>query len=1356
MLKDNLFLLSLGVLILLVLAVLGIIFYFAMRRAGVKPGADPRVVKLRFDSLRSSFRQAVELIEGNIASRGERYGIPWVLVLNEGSDQRQLPIEQAGVASALSSEAASAATTQGISWHFFDKGIVIDMQGAYLGAPDDEAATEKPWDEFLGLCRKYRPQRPFDSVVVTVPAALLFNNSPDSVLELEKMARVAHRRLWLAQNRFAMRFAVYVVISGCDQIEGFSPFSRALPESMRAGILGWSSPYDLSTTYQDMWVSDAMDSIVRTVADASAEMFALDSVSTDSHQFFLLPSKIEAIREQLKSYIDELMRPSAYHEPFFFRGIYLTGDCSEASQKAFAIGLADGAQDDGSSGGAVDLVSDLMREPAFLRDLFEKKIFMEYGLTRPSRQQLTRPLLGRVARWSAILVFGVWSLGLLVATVQLNKKNLDLVKVLSQIEADSIYRSRANSMGETIPPQWYKAKTLSLLNAIEGLGTDQTWTFFMPGSWSMWETLDARVAERIEREFGDTAIATLRRELYTRAAEMTGVVQDDSTSELIIGGECAAPEGFSAIAGASRRVSLAVEDLPEFAAMLQYLANVERLDQAIVAMVRLQKPNPDENKDLRLLVKYALGAELPNNFSQSIRFFRGGDESSNRSPAAVSITHIQAAVRCTLGKGMRALNQRLFVNNDLLVSERILGAQSKLMLAPDATIGTFSEMVDGYKAVLGAIKEQESLVNTGKGGWMRQSSLNLGPAYDEMLTRVSQSRRLLGRTVSDQLLSDSAAAFQSFSTEFSDHFGAQANSGVVWQDKDARFALSSDRLSLRDALSNLLAQPFMSQPGDRGTPEIPSQSVLVWDNGKLDQALTLSDVYKRFMAEGLTKFPIAAQAGIEDFMDTHFAQLINDKVIDALSVSARLESTTAADVKDFDSARIRILKIHNFLAAHGATDLADDLMTLVSQDAISRLRQLDRLLNQSELYAIRNQDLARWTGDRGALLRAFGVSDAAGLQQYLATQFVRAEALGRQSEAYLASLGNSTSDTQLVRRWQSINQELDRYRLKNPNGSLILYEQFLLSLGSDMDRSNCAEKLIGKAPGARSTDYFLDRYLQVYTAIHARCNDLNSRDQQEKAATFSASFNRWLAGRQPFSVIDAKDAIDADLIDIGEVFKEYDKVSGAFKEVPTDGRGALTAQSFKRFSDQFERVKEFMAPLYPAEEGGMAGYDLAVEFRVNKSAEIEGNKFIDWTLMVGTQTLKLRDPARPLRWEPGMPITLTLRLAKDSSASLLPDPTQPELTTEGKTLTYRFSDTWSLFRMIQRHRQAEGIGRSEGRSQLLRMEFPLDLNTDGNKALTQEARGRVFLRMTLSAVGKRTPLTWPMVFPTRAPELSKP
>ncbi|MDO9360334.1 MAG: type VI secretion system protein [Polaromonas sp.] len=1353
MLRDNLFLASLGLLILLVLVILGLVLYFAVRRSAAKPGSDPKIVKMRFDSLRSSFRQAVELIEGNIASRSERYSIPWVLVLNEGNDNRQLPIEQSGVASALSSEAASAAAAQGISWHFFDKGIVIDMQGAYLGSPDDEDAAEKPWDEFLGLCRKYRPQRPFDSVVITVPASLLLDSNPDALLELGKLARLAHRRLWLAQNRFAMRFAVYVLVSGCDQIEGFSPFARALPEPMRAGILGWSSPYDLSTTYQDNWVGDALDSVVKTVSDTSAELFALDSESAETSKFFLLPSRIDAIRAQLQLYVDELMRPSAYHEPFFFRGIYLTGDSSESAQKAGVLDIA-AALEGETPEEQVDLVSQLMREPAFLRDLFEKKIFMEYGVARPSRQQLSRPVLSRAARWGAVVLLGGWSVGLLVATVQLGKRNPELARALTQIESDANYRTRASERGEAIPSDWYRAKTLSLLAAIEKLGTDKAWTFFMPGSWYLFDDLDERVAERIEREFGEIAINTLRRELYARAADMTGVSQDPSTGELIIGGECAAPAGFQAIAGQPRKASLSVEDLPEFSALLQYLTGVERLDQAIVSMVRLQKPSPNEANDLRLLVKYTLGAELPGNISQSIRFFRGSDAPGSISPAAISVMHIQQAARCSLGKGVVALDQRLFSSNDLLVSERQLVALNARLFSPDARINSFSQTITGYREVLAAIKEQESLLATGKGGWMRQSTLNLGPAYDAALIRITQSRRLLGPESAEQARQHAVTEFQKFSAEFYTRFGVDGQSGIVWQDKEARFTLSADRLALRDALTGLLSQPFMTPPSDREVPEIVAQSILVWDTTKLDQALALSDAHKRFMSESLVKFPPAARPSVGAFVNFQFARLVSDQAIDALSISGRTDPGAVADAMAFDASRGRLIKVQGLLTELGAKAKADNLRSLISQDALARLRQVDDSLNQSDLYAIRGRDFSYWLGDRGPLLQAFGVADAPGLLQTLALQFSRAETLGKQSEIYLASLDGAAAESQLARRWQAINRELERYRLKNPNSSLVVYEQFLVTVGADLDRANCSEKLAGKSPGGRPADYFAEKHLQVYNALVKRCNELRVGEQQEQWASFSGSFNRLLAGRHPFALPTAKDAQDADFDDVGQVLKSSERMSRIFKDTAAASRNSASGQAARRFIEQLDRVRAFMAPLYPVEEGAVAGYDMAVEFRTNQSLEVEGNKVIDWTLEVGSQTLKLRDPPRPLRWEPGNPITLTLRLAKDSPVNAMGDLQQPQMFAEGKTVSYRFADAWALIRMIQRQREPDAAGRADGRSQLLRMEFPMVFSTDNPRQTPQEVKARVYMRISLSPVGKRTPVFWPGVFPTRAPEFA--
>lgn len=1355
MLTDQLFLISIAVLTLVVLLVLGMVLYFAARRSHAKPSSDPKVARIRFDSLRSSFRQAVELIEGNIASRADRYGIPWIMLLNEGDDHRQLPIEQSGVASALSTESASAATTQGISWHFFDRGVVIDIQGAYLGSPDDDDASEKPWDEFLGMCRSYRPQRPFDSVVITIPAALLLDDSTDGRLELSKRAKLAHRRLWLAQNRFAMRFAVYVLVTGAEHLEGFSAFASALPEPLRASMLGWSSPYDLSTTYQPAWVDEAVGTVVRSVSDVSAELFATGTEPQGAGPQLLLPSRIEALRGQLQLYVDELMRPSAYHEPFFFRGIYLTGDSGESAQTVAAIDSehdAYGQKDLEPIGG--DLIAQLMRQPAFLRDLFEKKIFLEYGLTRPSRTQtLTRPVLHRALRWAAVLFLGGWGIGLMVATWQLNRHNATLVSALSQLQHDAQYRMRALQRGETIPTAWYRNKALSLLAMNERLRTDGTYSFFMPGSWQPFDDLNERVIERIEREFGDIAVSTLRRELMARVSQLSGVEQDEATGEFITGASCGLPPSFKTIGDAPRKNGLLVEDQPEFGALQRYLGSVEQLDAALQAVERLRQPSTGNADDLRVAVRYALGAELPADLSRNLRYFRQAAEGN---ALAIPLAPVQSALRCALDKGTAQLDARLFVNNELLVSE-----QSLARLLPSlASTGTFARTTASYREVIAAIKDQEDLVASGKGGWMRQPVLVLGASYDRTIARIEQNR-LLGLEPADAVRSRAQDAFQKFRAEFNLRFGG-AQPGLVWQDKEGRFALAPERIALRDALTALLAQPFMAAARDRELPGAGMRGMAAWDLPRLDQALAVGDIRKRYMSEGMQAFPATLRPGIEAALNAHFAQLVVDQVAEAangMSDGGRATDTQAAA---YEASRQRLAKIQALLYELGAGARAEDLRAMISRDALQRLEAVDEAFNQSELYAMRGRDFQGWRGERGPMLVAFGVSDAGSLAAYLGQQFNRTEALGKLADGYIAALDGAGAGSVLAQRWQAINRDLERYRLKNPNSSLLLLEQFLGTTGAEIDRETCGVKLAGKAPATRIGDYFADRHQQIYSALLARCQELQFGDQQELWTQFSTRFNRSLAGRHPFGPATGRAFELADPADVNDLARAFDPLARALKENRGIDAGGMRGPGMqgagaRRFAEQFGRARDFLLPLFPTEDGAAPGYDLSVDFRANTTAEIEGSKIIDWSFEVGDQVLRLRDAPRTLRWEYGMPVALVLRIAKDSPLMARADPQQHALITDGQTVSFRFADPWALFTLAQRQREGDPAQRPDGRSQLLKFEFPLVAQSAGDAAQAPDGgRARVFLRIAASPAGKKNSLIWPTAFPTRAPEWNMP
>jgi type VI secretion system protein ImpL len=1349
-LSENLVIVALLALTLIALALLGLVFWAALQNEDGSRKRQSARPKISSESLKQSFRTAVELIETNLATRSERYNLAWALVLNEGSgegeDDRQLPLVQSGIPSALSADATLATSAVGMGWNFFDKGVAVQLQSAYLGSPDDNSAVgQQTWDEFLGLCRGYRPDRPFDSIVLSVPAGLFLASDPQSQLELAARAKAIHRRLWLAQNRFALRFPIYLVVSGCERIPGFSRFAAALPEGMRRGMLGWSSPYEVGAPYQPQWMDLGMDEITRDVSDATAELCALEPLGEDSADYFMLATDVEKLRGGLKLFMDELMRPSAYHEPFIFRGFYLTGDCSPVAEllgrevqpqleapEDVAADVPAPLDDSAVTALPVPMAQAGELEPAFLRDVFEKKVFPEAGLVRGSTvQRMRHTHTSRAVRWGAATVVGVWAVGLAYSCWRLDNTAAAVQAALQQLDRDS--RAALQERAEDVDLDRSRDRALKTLETMERVDAGQLWSVFMPGSWSAFDDLQGKLGKRMEASFSHNSIEPLRLSFYSRVSRLTGAPLDLATGQLIVGGGCI--WRGNAVGGGTAKAALNPEDLPEYAAASSYLAQLEELDRAVRAFERLRVGSDAPSNDLKLVVRTLLGRELPGNAARTAALFRQQAQSA----APLRVADMEAAARCAFQQSLRALHERLFDRNDLLAAERQLNDRLAT-LGGDATINMAPPMqLANWQGVLDAMRDEEGLLQPGKGAWIKRRTLQLGQAYEGLLARAQGITLIGGAEVGEgrKQAEDAFGKFLATWDETQADRRSPALRGLRWLDAENRWALSEERAALRDSLAALLAQPYM-RPGRGKLPDVPAVASVAWDRNRLDQALAFSDSRKKFQAELLPKFPPALQQGVERMANAVLAEQMIDVLAQGMVLTERASSAALVDADRQRLARVRVL-----LSDLGARSASDTLGTVLVRDARARLRVIDDAFMQGDVFVPR--DIRNWSGEKGPLVAAFGAGDAMGLASYVAQQQAFIESSAREAETLLAAIEGPEANDPMVQRWRGIVGDVAKYRLKSPASSLQNLEQFVLNAASDVDRANCVDKL-AKFPPRRGGDVFGERLANLQVRLAGRCRELRNNELREGWAKFAEVFNRDLAGRAPFKTglpLPA-DRPPADIEEVSTALKAYER---AWKTVD---RAAATP-TVKRFDEQMERVRAFMAPLFSANDNAAPGYDLGVEFRANPAAELEGNKIIEWSITVGSHTLKQREPARALHWEPGTPIVVSLRLARDGPVAPAPDPQQPGMWVEDRTVHYRFNDLWSLYSMIASHREPDGPGRSDAKAQVLRFEFPIFSNGELLKGLP-DSRARVYLKLAVSPAGKRAPLAWPGSFPSKAPE----
>jgi type VI secretion system protein ImpL len=687
----------------------------------------------------------------------------------------------------------------------------------------------------------------------------------------------------------------------------------------------------------------------------------------------------------------------------------------------------------------------------------------------------------------ATLLLAAWAIGLVVAATRLASWDDDLVRTLLQIRADTAFRINMAQRHEPISREWYHSKALALLKASEKLQDDSLWALFVPGAWRRFDDLRERVAARIEREFSEIAVETVRRELYWRTSQLTGVPQDETTGELAVA-DCKQPQP-PASPDSGAPLNVAVQALPEYLAARDHIAAIAQLDGAVQAMVALQESRDVASADpdrLRLLVHYTLGAHLPGRLTRSAVLFSSGLKPWDAAQAALGLARLQQAVRCSLAQTMRALDKRVFERNDLLASEAELARRETHLLAPAGKQVAFDETVRSVRDVVAAIDAQQVVLSQGDYGWMYRGTPSLGPAHDALLAHVAKVR-LLGPDTVLQLRRQSAGAMARFRTDFEAMFRRGAEPALVWHEETGQLVLSTQRIAWRDALVDLLQQPFMVPAGDAVWP-VAAPMQLAWDAQKLDEALAIGEMRRRFTKESLPKFPHAMRAPIARLVDGQFARIAQERVAEAMITDGR--AAAVPEGAAYASQRSQLARLEALLVSLGARTTAEKIHAMVSHDLVDRLALAEQDLWHSALYAPRTGSFDWWQGERAPQWTAFGAADGPGLRQAFAQLVATIDARATAVSAYLAHTDASAAPSPTVLRWQGIAAELRRYRTGKADSSLLALERYLLALGPDFSASNCAARLAASAPQGGNDDEIARRHLHIHQALAERCAQL--------------------------------------------------------------------------------------------------------------------------------------------------------------------------------------------------------------------------------------------------------------------------
>ncbi len=694
-------------------------------------------------------------------------------------------------------------------------------------------------------------------------------------------------------------------------------------------------------------------------------------------------------------------------------------------------------------------------------------------------------LWGKVRSHASLLrlawaLLAAWGLGICAAAWQLDGWREDLSRTLLQLNADARFRARAPSR-DAVDPEWYRRKALALLAATDRLQHDAAWTAFLPGSWHSFDRLEEQVQARLEREFSDIVVETVRRELYARASHLTGVPLARGSGELQAGAQCESPVPQNL----ERRLTAAAEDLPEFVAVTDYVTDVEKLDAAAQSFFSLQVSG-GQPEQLRKLVDYTLGKELPGALEGAVRMFQAGDEV--RIEPALMQSRLQWATRCSLAKAMGALHTRLLNTNDLFALEQGYVERSNGLFEPSARLAGFDRTLERYRAVHALLDDQNALLAKGRNDWMGQGTLQLGSAYQRVLQRIAATR-LLGPEAVEQLQSQSGAAFAEFRRQFEQAFGSQGEPGIVWLADEKRFGLSNERAALREGLGALLKTSFMSDTAPAADAKSTTESASLAK--ALPAARALAAERADAVAHVVPLFPARAQPVVARVIDARVSELIYQQAFRSLKASWPAEVHAPADIAALKQQREQVLALQAVLKETGGAGFGDRLVATLDAELLRHLASLQEDWEQQPLEDARARDFAWWQGETLPLAETLGAADpGANTPPSFGRSATRLNQLVQQARPLLALGSPAMTEDPAAQRWTGLQAEMDRYAAHASDSSLMRLEHFVAALGPDLRRENCAERLAANAPPALGDDAIAQRHRELHQALTQRCLEL--------------------------------------------------------------------------------------------------------------------------------------------------------------------------------------------------------------------------------------------------------------------------
>ena len=398
-----------------------------------RPKAEPERPSAEAAKLRERFEEAVTALKQQRRSGHSLYDLPWYVIIGAPGSGKTTALMNSGLTFPLEQRVGKGALrgvggTRNCDWWFTDEAIFLDTAGRYTTQDSDANSDASGWAEFLALLRTYRARRPINGVILTLNAQDLMMQG-DAAREAHVEA--ARRRLNELNRELGIQLPVYLLVTKCDLVAGFTEYFDDLSPDGRRQVWGVTFPYEQTLSNEAAQVYPAeFDALM---ARLNEHVFTRVEEVRDVRRrtrIFAFPQQMAALRDALTQFVSEVFAATRFDQQILLRGVYFTSgtqDGTPIDRLLAGIGRRFGVTPD------VIAPASGAGKAYFVERLLMDVMIGESGLAGINRRLEARKAAAQLGAYAAIAALAV--LGVLVWTISYNRNRGYLEQAAADVAA---------------------------------------------------------------------------------------------------------------------------------------------------------------------------------------------------------------------------------------------------------------------------------------------------------------------------------------------------------------------------------------------------------------------------------------------------------------------------------------------------------------------------------------------------------------------------------------------------------------------------------------------------------------------------------------------------------------------------------------------------------------------------------------------------------------------------------------------------------------------------------------------------------------------------------------------------------